>query len=233
MSLKRKITKEEFDKLSEAFKEEYKESNGQFYLDIDQDGVDAMKLARDHEKEARKQAELKLKTLEEEIENMKYEGNKNKGNIEAIEKSWNEKHSKTNNEWSEKLSKLQNSVKKSLIVSTAKQLANDLFISPNLHSRFIEDRLSVDFDSEVPTIRILDNSGKPSALTVEELKQEFKANKEFAPILIGSKASGGSAPTNPDKKPFASGDQSIPNKPFHNMKAEEFASHVKTLLKGE
>jgi hypothetical protein len=40
---------------------------------------------------------------------------------------------------------------------------------------------------------VLGPDGKPSAATLDELKAEFVANEAFAPIIAGSKASGGGA----------------------------------------
>jgi hypothetical protein len=42
-------------------------------------------------------------------------------------------------------------------------------------------------------LRILDGAGKVSAASLDDLKQEFVANKDFSSIIIGSKASGGNA----------------------------------------
>jgi hypothetical protein len=41
--------------------------------------------------------------------------------------------------------------------------------------------------------RILDREGKPSAFTIDDLKKEILANKEFSPILKASNATGGGA----------------------------------------
>ena len=76
----------------------------------------------------------------------------------------------------------------------------------------LNNRISTEFDGSNPVHRILDGSGKPSAMSVDDLKKEILANKELAPILKGSKASGtrgaqipaGGRATNPDNatKPF-------------------------------
>lgn len=57
----------------------------------------------------------------------------------------------------------------------------------------IRARLAVDYADGAPITRVLGTDGKPSALTLDELKQEFAANEAFAPIIAGSKASGGGA----------------------------------------
>ena len=44
-----------------------------------------------------------------------------------------------------------------------------------------------------PTVVVLDANGKPSAATLEELKAEFVNDPAFAPLIVGSKASGSGA----------------------------------------
>ena len=41
-----------------------------------------------------------------------------------------------------------------------------------------------------PIVRVLDANGKPSAMSIEDLEKEISANKAFAPLLVGSNASG-------------------------------------------
>jgi len=54
----------------------------------------------------------------------------------------------------------------------------------------IENRLSVDVKDGQPIVRVLGADGKPSALSLKDLKAEIEGNAAFAPLLVGSKASG-------------------------------------------
>jgi len=45
----------------------------------------------------------------------------------------------------------------------------------------------------VPVTVVIGQDGKPSALTIDELKSELAANPAFAPIIAASKAAGGGA----------------------------------------
>jgi len=57
----------------------------------------------------------------------------------------------------------------------------------------IKSRLGVEEkDGQFVTV-VHDSEGKPSALTLDELKVDISSNKAFAPVLAGYKASGGSA----------------------------------------
>jgi len=65
--------------------------------------------------------------------------------------------------------------------------------SANVLLPHIRSRLAVDYVDGNPITRVLGPDGKPSAATLDELKAEFVANEAFAPIIAGSKASGGGA----------------------------------------
>jgi len=47
-----------------------------------------------------------------------------------------------------------------------------------------------------------------TALTVDDLKNEFMTNAKYAKLIVGSKASGGGA-TRADKEPSSSGQKSL------------------------
>lgn len=55
----------------------------------------------------------------------------------------------------------------------------------------IERRLSVEQRDGKPVVVVLDPQGKLSAATLDELKVEFANDVAFAPLIAGSKASGG------------------------------------------
>jgi hypothetical protein len=193
MALKRKLAKEDFDKLPEHFKTEYKEKEGAYILDTEDEDAGALLRAKQHEVDARKAAEKKAKDLEDALAAMQDDGARKRGDVEALDKSWNEKHAKVVSEHSEKLSKLQSGIKRRLKESEASKLASEISTVPSIMTKVLLDRLDVDFDGDEPTLKVLDSEGKLSALTLAELKAEILANSELKPILIGNKSSGGSA----------------------------------------
>lgn len=75
----------------------------------------------------------------------------------------------------------------------ASKLANDLALpgSADALLPYIKNRLKTEIHEGKPIIRVLDLEGKPSALSVEDLRKEIENNKAFAPLLIGSQATGG------------------------------------------
>lgn len=230
MTLKRKIDKEAFEALNPSLKALYVEKDGVFHLDMEDEDAGALLRAKEHEKESRKKAESEAKALREKLAQLEEDGMRKRGDVEALDKSWAEKHSKAIQEIESKHLNLKNSIRKQLLETQARAIASEISTTPSLMAKAIMERLDVDFDAENgPALRILDNTGKPSALSLDELKQEYVANKEYAPIIIGSKASGGSA-TNKSFKP-ASGSQEA-SKPLTQMSPSELAAHIKS-TKGE
>lgn len=218
MALKKKITKAEFDKLSDAIKGEYKADGDEYKLDLDGDeDVTALKNAKEHEKAARKKAEKELKEAQERLEAIEEEKNKGAGNVEALEKSWKTKLETKEAEAKAKVDKLTAALTNKIIGGEAQKLALEL--SPKAHKLlipFIEKRLQADLEGDEPKMRILDKDGKPSALTLEDLKKEFVDNADFSAIIVGSKATGGAGA---DKRMNNGGAGSDNNKPLDLSKA--------------
>ncbi|OHD25444.1 MAG: hypothetical protein A2Y38_12865 [Spirochaetes bacterium GWB1_59_5] len=194
MAMKKKLTKEEFAKLPEAFKAEYIEDGDGFRLDVTGDeDTGALKRAKDREAQLRRDAEAKLRDAQEQLDALGNDDARKKGDIATLEKAWQKKLDDATAESTGKISKLTAHTTKTLLDGTAHQIAAKISTVPGLMAKAIRERLAVDFEGDEPTLRILDAAGKPSTLTLEQLSQEFVANKEFSSIIVGSKASGGGA----------------------------------------
>ncbi len=192
MALKKKLTKEEYAKLSDALKAEYIEDGDGFRLDVDGDeDTGALKRAKDREAQLRKDAEKEAKELRERLESIEGDDARKKGDIATLEKSWQSKLDKQREEYEAKVSKLTAHTTKTLVDNVASQLAHKISNAPALIMPHIKSRLIADFDGDTPVTRVLDKDGKPSALTIDELANEFVANKDFSAIITASKASGG------------------------------------------
>lgn len=194
MALKKKLTKEEHAKLSAELKAEYIEDGDGFRLDVSGDeDTGALKRAKDREAQLRREAEAKLREAQEQLDALGSDDARKKGDIATLEKSWQKKLEDATTAANAKISKLTAHTSKTLLDGTAQQIAAKISTVPALMAKAIRERLAVDFEGDEPTLRILDAAGKPSALTLEQLSQEFVANKEFSSIIVGSKATGGGA----------------------------------------
>lgn len=227
MALKKKLSKAEYDKLSDAIKAEYIEDGDGFRLDIDGDeDTGALKRAKDREAQLRRDAEAKLREAQEELDRINGDDARKKGDIATLEKSWQKKLEDQKAEYEGKVSKLTTHTTKTLVDNVATQIATKISNAPALLLPHIKSRLQADFEGDAPVTRVLDKDGKPSAMTVEELAAEFVANKDFSAIVTASKASGGAG------KPSNNSGGGAPNnsdKPadLASMNPAQLAEHIK------
>ena len=195
MALKKKISKVDYEKLPDHFKAEYVEKGGEFHLDLDDEESGALLRAKDREKELRKVAETKAKELEERLAELEGTDARKRGDIETLEKSWKSKLAETEKALTERLANKDAYLKNTLVDSVAQQIASKISTSPALIMPHIKARLAADLDGDTPSTKVLDKNGQLSALTIEELQNEFVTNPDFGAIIIGSKASGSRAPS--------------------------------------
>lgn len=203
MALKRIVTKEEHSKLAAHFQGEYKagEDGETFTLDLTdyEDPANAVR-AKNHEKKARQEAEAKLKELTdslglltEERDNM-LRGAVPKADVEKLETSYKTKFAAREKELTGSIAAMEKQLQTMLVDNVALSLATEISTSPQLMLPHIQKKLRAERNAagEFET-RILGDDGAPSALTVDDLKKNLLADKQFAPIVIASKGSGGGA----------------------------------------
>lgn len=199
-----KAVLENLDGLNDNIKALYKQGDGgKFYLEID--GVDelpafgGMRRAKEQERDAHNTTTTKLRDATTKIEQLQAEldeihrGNVPKGDVARLEQSWKDKLATREAELTGKLDTLIKRVQTLLVDNVAQSLASKISTAPDLLLPHITKRLTVETDGDNLVTRVLDNTGKLSALTVEDLEKELMSNKSFAPILVGSKANGSGA----------------------------------------
>ena len=227
MALKKKLTKAEYEKLSEHIKAEYIEDGDGFRLDIDGDeDTGALKRAKDREAQLRRDAEAKLREAQEELDRINGDDARKKGDIATLEKSWQKKLDDAKAEYEGKLGKLTSHTKTQLVDNVAQQIASKISNAPALLLPHIKTRLQADFEGDAPVTRVLDKDGKVSAMTVEELTAEFVANKDFSAIITASKASGGAGRSS---NQIGGGAPNQSDKPadLASMNPAQLAEHIK------
>lgn len=227
MALKKKLTKEEYAKLSDHIKAEYIEDGDGFRLDIDGDeDTGALKRAKDREAQLRREAEQKLREAQEQLDALGNDDARKKGDIQTLEKSWQKKLEDQKTEYEGKLGKLTSHTKTQLVDNVAQQIASKISNAPALLLPHIKARLAADFEGDAPITRILDKDGKPSAMTVEELSAEFVANKDFSAIITASKASGGAGKSSNSNGGGAASNSDKPAD-LASMNPAQLAEHIK------
>lgn len=214
MALGKKIEKATYDKLPEVLQAEYEDlGDGGFGLCVEGgDDIGALKRAKDHEvtlknearKEAREAKDL-LKKYRDEKSAEVDENSRSKGDVEALDKSWIQKYTKQQEQKDGEISTLTTAIRNMAIDTVAEKAAKDISTIPALIAPLLKARLSVEIENGKPVTRVLDASGAPSAMTIGELKTEFRANPEYSGAMIGSKATGGSKPETKHKTHSSSG----------------------------
>ena len=136
------------------------------------------------------QARIKAKRAAEQAA---IEAAKKSGDIEAIEKSWGEKLATREEELNSDIQMYRQMIGEMTAGAEAMKMANELSIpgSSEVLLPHINARLKTEIVEGVAKVRVLGKDGKPSAMTIDDLRKEVASNPAFAPILLGSRASGG------------------------------------------
>lgn len=193
MKLKLKINKAAYDALAPHYQELYAGDGDDYTLGVD--GLeDTGALKRAKERLAEEVKETKRQLAEAETARDKAASDLTTANATIA----------THGEQTKKLTDFAH---KTLKGSVALGLATKISTVPTVMAKEIAERLSVDLSGDEPKTVILGKDGKPDpALTLEKLGEEYVANKDFAAIIIGSKARGGGAPQqSPAIKPRGGG----------------------------
>ena len=224
MALKRKITKEKFEKLPEELQSEYSEKDGAYYLNVEgfDDPVE-LKRGKDREVEKRKAAEKKARDLESKLDEIEGDNARNKGDIDTLEKSWKSKFEKMENDFAAKLERKDGFIRDTLVDNVAKDIASN-FKNPKLMLPHIKARLSADIDGDEPKTIVLDENGKQSALSTKELSAEFIDNPDFSDMIIASRATGSGAS---GKNNSSGGGAPKKDVDWSNASGKEFAEYLK------
>jgi hypothetical protein len=130
-------------------------------------------------------------------EQTKLDNAKTSGDMEALEQSWKDKYTNRETELTNELTGYQKMISDSTSGQKAVMLAAEMSIpgSADVLLPHIKNRLTTEIQDGKPVLRVLDLQGKLSAMSVDDLRKEIESNPAFAPLLIGSMASGGGSIT--------------------------------------
>jgi len=146
-------------------------------------------------KQERQEAAKQLKELQDQMASLNDDKHRKAGDVEALEKSWQEKLAKREGELKGEVEQHQAWLKEQMVTGVASGIAAEIAVqgSAKALQPHLTSRLSMEVRDGKPTTVVLDAEGKPSAMTVDELKAEFSTEPAFAPLIVASKASGGGA----------------------------------------
>lgn len=191
------------DGLDDSVKSLYTEKEGKFVLGIEglpqPEDVSGLKSKVQELLDEKKAADKARKDAEDQARLEREENARKSGNVEELEKSWSEKFNRREAELNGMLEQergaLSGQIRDLTVGRTATDIASALAIPGSAKALLphIERRLSVEQRDGKPVVVVLDQQGKLSAATLDELKAEFANDTAFAPLIAGSKASGGGA----------------------------------------
>lgn len=186
--------------IDESLHSLYEQKDGAYFLKVSgvvpESDIDGLKASRDAllaEKKEQQRLAQDAEAKRIEAERLAQEEIARKsGNLEAIENSWKEKLALCETELTSQLSQAQAKNYELTVGRQAQELAGEL-AKPNaqrLLAKEIKERLTLD---ENGNIRVLDLQGKPSALTIDELKAQLRADPTYQDIIIINNSTGGGA----------------------------------------
>lgn len=192
-----KLILDNIDNLDEPSKALYKkdEKTGKFHLDVDPADIpdvgglkakvqELLDEKKEEQRKARENADKAAKAA---------------GDIEALEKSWGERLASETGGLKSEVSKRDAQLAKLTVGRAATEIAAELAVVTNGVSSakallpHIERRLQMEMVGDEVRVRVLDANGKPSAMTIDQLKDEFRNDAVFAPLIQASKAGGSGA----------------------------------------
>ncbi len=198
-----KFQLDSLDGVDESVRSLYTEKDGKFVLGIEglpqPEDVSGLKSKVEELLGEKKAAEKARKDAEDQARLEREENARKSGNVEELEKSWSEKYNRREAELNGMLEQergtLSTQIRDLTVGRTATDIASALAIPGSAKALLphIERRLSVEQRDGKPVVVVLDQQGKLSAATLDELKAEFANDTAFAPLIAGSKASGGGA----------------------------------------
>jgi hypothetical protein len=203
--MKRRITKAEYDALPDAVKAFYTVDGDNFKLMLtDDDDPDALRRARDREKQEAKDAKKRVAELEAELDTLKTGDARKTGDIKLIEESWKTKLSASESQRDTRIKALIGNIEKMLVEGETTKIASAITKPENafILTPHIQGRISIEWNGDEPTVRVKDRQGKPSAMSTEDLQKEFASDSRFSTLILGSKGSGAGGP---DKKTASNG----------------------------
>jgi len=192
MALARKINKADYEKLADNIKFEYVADGDNFVLQTTGDeDVGPLRRANQRLKDQLEAEERRSDELAQKLEKIEKNPARKQGDIDALERQLNKEKDEAVAAVQGKLDKRDAFIKNNLLESAAASLAEKISTAPAVMRPHIERRLTIDLESDTPSVKVLDKDGKVSDLTVEKLGAELVANKDFSSIIKVTQASGG------------------------------------------
>lgn len=195
------IDKAAYDALEPSMQAFYKAQGEDFVLAVEglpapqSEDVTGLKAKVAELLNEKKDEKLRREQAEEAARVAAEEAARKSGDTEALDRSWSEKHAKAIGEKDATLAGLQAQVHALTVGATAARLAGELAVqgSAAVLQKLIEPSLSFEMRDGKPIVVVLDADRRPTALTVDEYKEQLFNDAALAPLIAASRATGGGA----------------------------------------
>lgn len=186
------------ENIDESLQELYEQTDTGYQLKVtgipepEKEDLSGLKNKVDELLREKKAASQKAREAAEEAEAARLEAAKKGNDTEALDKSWQDKFNAREVELKKELEELSGTLVKLTSGQTATKIAAEIAVqgSADVLLPHLERRLRTEFREGSPVTVVLDKDGKPSAMSVDELKAEFQNSAAFAPLIVGTKANG-------------------------------------------
>lgn len=192
--MKYKISKAEYEKLSDEQKAMYGAKGDDYQLQVEglPDDYDAVLAKNQQLMDEAKQAKQARNQIEAQAKADAEEAARKSGNVQELEKSWGDKLEQILQQHKAEVGQAHDQLAKVMVTKEAQTLASRIFgknAGPLLHN--VTSRLTLEKgeNGEFKT-RVLDKDGKASALTLADLEKEFSSSEDFKSFLVATKATG-------------------------------------------
>lgn len=164
-------------------------ADGKFRLDAD--GIPDVTGLRQKTQELLDEKKAEQRKAREEAEKRA----KAEGDIASLEDSYKQRLREAEEARENDTKTLRGKLEALTVGRTATELAAELAVegATKLLLPHIQSRLRMDLVDGEPVVRVLDAAGKLSAMTIDQLKEEIKADESLARVVRATKASGGGA----------------------------------------
>lgn len=145
---------------------------------------DLLTEAKTAKAKAKEEAEAAVKAAEEAA--------RKAGDVQALEKSWQEKFDKAMADATAKGEAMSSLVTQLTAGNAAKTIAAEMALkgSESVLEALIAPRIAAEINGSEVKVVVRRQDGKPSALTLDDLKKEISGNQALKPILAGTQGSG-------------------------------------------
>ena len=223
-----KLETDSLDSIDEPLRGLYEEKEGKFRLKVD--GLpndEGLKKKNQELLDELKGFKRTQKEKDDQLERERQEMMAKNGDVESLRKSYEDKFGKITSEFGEKEKSYQTQLQRLTVGQAATTLAAELAIpgSAAVLLPHVQARLSMEIRDGVPVTVVIGKDGKPSALTIDDLKSELAAEPAFAPIIAASKAAGGGASGGGNGGGAAK--KAVTRAQFDSMNAVQRTEHLK------